>query len=144
MQDRTGIVDIGKVSISDQGVSLSVAPLFAGQGRQCRNVPQGAGSGAGLQSHRSVDDQVEAISAVLDSQLLNIVARGFVLSAAESNVADTLDEIRSTCSMAAVPSDGQPSLPVSCEIPEAGKWPRRHSQRVSMLIAQICITVQNN
>jgi hypothetical protein len=78
MQDATVNVDTCKVSVSDQGVSLSVAPLFAGQDRQCRNVPQGAGSGVGLQSHRSVDDQVEAMSAVLNSQLLDMVARGFV------------------------------------------------------------------
>jgi hypothetical protein len=143
MQDSTVIVDTGEASVSDQGVNLSVAPLFAGQGRQCRNVPQGAGSGVGLRSHRSVDDQLEAISAVLDSQLLNMVARGFVQSAAESNVADTLDEIRSTGTMAAVPSDGQPSLPVSCEIPKVvGKCPRRHSLRVSTLIAEMCKTVQ--
>jgi hypothetical protein len=142
MRKSTVIVDTGKASVSNQGVSLSVAPLFAGQDRQCCNVPERAGYGVGLASHRSVDDQVEAISAVLDSQLLNMVARGFVQPAAESNVADTLDEIRSTGSMAAVPSDGQPSLQVSCEIPEAGKCPRRHPQRVSMLIAEMCITVQ--
>jgi hypothetical protein len=142
MQDATVDVDTCKVSVSDQGVSLSIVPLFAGQDRQCRNVPQGAGAGVGVQSHRSVDDQVEAMSAVLDSQLLDMVARGFVQSAAESNVADTLEKIRSTHSMATVPSDGQPSLPVSCEIPEVGKSSHRHSRRVSTLIADMCITVQ--
>jgi hypothetical protein len=138
MQDSAVIVDTGKISVPDQGDSLSVAPLFAGQGRQCRNVPQRAGSGLGLQSHRSLDDQVGAMSAVLDNQLLSMAARGFAQSAAESNVADALDQIQNTGSMAAVPSHVQACLPITCAVPKVGEPPEQHSRRVSILIAEMC------
>jgi hypothetical protein len=80
------------------------------------------------------------MSAVLDSQWLSMATRGFV--AAEPNVADTLDEIRRTGSLAAVPSYGQPSLPITCAVPKVGELPEQRSRRVSILIAGMCVTVQ--
>lgn len=106
------------------GQDASVKPLFADEGRECRIVPQAGGSGVGLLLHRSIDDQVHAISAIIDSQLLDMETKGFVLPAVESEVGETLDEIRRKGQLAAVPQVGLPSLKVTCTIPKVGESPQ--------------------
>lgn len=134
MQRPATIVFTGEQCSSGQGTS--VKPLFADEGRECRSVPQAGGAGVGLLLYRSVDDQVLAISAIIDSQLLDMETKGYVRPVKESEVGETLDEIRRTGELVTVPQDSLSSLKVTCTIPKVGQSPPL-TRSVSKLISRM-------
>lgn len=134
MRHPTTSVNTGEQCSSEQDVSIK--PLFAHKGRECSSVPQAGGPGVGLLLHRSVDDQVQAISAIIDSQLLDMEKRGYVQPVEESGVGETLEEIRRTGELDAVPQDGLPSLKVTYTISKVGESPQL-TRSVSKLMSKM-------
>lgn len=64
----------------------------------------------------SVDEQVQVIADVIDTLLLEMAAEGYVHSASESEIAETLVDIRRTGRLTAV-SDKQPRMAIKCTVP---------------------------
>lgn len=67
----------------------------------------------------SVSAQIGTITEVIDQVLLSMATEGYVCSAAESDIAEMLQDIGSKGRLTAAPWDNQPRLKLNCRIPQA-------------------------